>query len=69
MFKIIVVWELDFVEVMKMSKILNKDCNMSMKSSYCESLTHVHQIWISYDKLTLNLDNSLSQPHFGQVWG
>ncbi len=43
-FKIVIVWELDFVKVVKMSKILNKDCNFSTKSLYHESLSHAHQI-------------------------
>jgi hypothetical protein len=60
MFEIVVVWELDFVKIVRMSKNLNnKDYNMSMKSSYHESLTHAHQIWLSYDRPTLDLDGSL----------
>jgi hypothetical protein len=42
-FKIIMVWELDFVKIMRMSKKLNnKDCNLVTKPSYCESLRHAH---------------------------
>jgi hypothetical protein len=33
-FEIVVIWELDFVKICKMSKILNKDYNMSTKLSY-----------------------------------
>jgi hypothetical protein len=53
-------WELDFVEIVRMSKALNnKDCNLSMKLLYRESLSHMHQIWISYDRLTPELDGSM----------
>jgi hypothetical protein len=42
-FEIIVVWELDFVKIVKLPKILNnKDCNLSTKLSYHESLTHAY---------------------------
>jgi len=59
-FEIVIVWELNFVKIMKMSKNLNnKDSNMSMKSSYHESLTHAHQIWLSYSRPTPNLDGFL----------
>jgi hypothetical protein len=58
-FKIVIVWELDFVKIIRMLKKLNKDCNLSMKSSYHESLSHVHQIWISYDMPTPYLDGSM----------
>ncbi len=59
-FKIIVVFELDFVKIVKMSKFLNnKACNMSMNLSYHKSLSHVHWIWISYDRPTLDLDGSM----------
>jgi hypothetical protein len=30
-----------------------------MKLLYCENLTHVHQIWLSYDRPTLDVDGSL----------
>ncbi len=41
-FKIIIVWELDFVKIIRMSKNLNhKDCNLLMKLSYCENPSHV----------------------------
>jgi hypothetical protein len=33
-FEIVVVWELDFVKICKVSKIFNKDCNLSTKSLY-----------------------------------
>jgi hypothetical protein len=49
-FEIIIVWELDFVKLVKLSKNLNKDCNLSTKPSYHESLSHTHQIWISSDR-------------------
>jgi len=59
-FKIVVVWELDFVKIVTMSKILNnKDCKLSTKPLYCESLSHVCQIWISYDRPIPNLDGSM----------
>lgn len=47
-FQIVTMWELDFVKIIKMSKNLNKDCNLLTKSSYHESLSHAHRIWISY---------------------
>ncbi len=56
-YKIVVVWELDFVKIIRMSKILdNKDYNLSMKLLYHKSLSHAHQIWISYDRPTPDLD-------------
>jgi hypothetical protein len=59
-FKIVVVWELDFVKLIKMSKILNnKDCNMSMKPLYHKSISHARWIWISYDRPTPDLDGSM----------
>jgi len=43
-----------------MSKNLNnKDYNLSTKPLYCESLSHVCQIWISYDKPNPNLDATM----------
>jgi hypothetical protein len=60
MFKTIVVCELDFVKIMRMSKILNnKDCNLSTKLLCCESFTYVCQIWLSYDRLTPDVDGIL----------
>jgi hypothetical protein len=41
-FKIFVVWELDFIKIIRMLKNLNKDCNLSTKLSYCKSLSHAH---------------------------
>jgi hypothetical protein len=58
--KLSIVWELDFVKIVRMSKILNKkDCNLSTKSLYYESLSHACQIWISYDRPTPDLDGSM----------
>ncbi len=59
-FEIIIMWELDFVKIVRMSKNLNnKDCNLLTKPLYYESLSHACQIWISYDRPTLDLDGSM----------
>ncbi len=59
-FEIIVVWELDFVKIVRMLKFMNnKDCNLSTKPLYCESLSHLCRIWISYDRPTPDLDGSM----------
>ncbi len=50
-FEIIIVWELDFVKIVKMSKILkNKDYNLSTKPSYHEILTHAWSHTNMYQK-------------------
>ncbi len=59
-FEIVVVWELDFVKIIKMPKILNnKNCNLLTKPLYRESLSHTCRIWISYDRPTPDLDGSM----------
>jgi hypothetical protein len=53
------VWKLDFVKIVRMSKNLNKDYNLSTKPLYHENLTHGRRTWVSYDKPTPYLDGYL----------
>jgi hypothetical protein len=59
-FEIVIVCELDFEKIVRMSKILNnKDCSLLTKLSYHKSLSHVCWIWISYERPILDLDGSM----------
>jgi hypothetical protein len=50
-------WDIDFVRICKISKLLNKDCAMNMNPSYHKSLVYAWQIWDSCEKPLLNLDS------------
>jgi hypothetical protein len=48
-FQIIIVWDIDFINICILSKILNnKDYDLGMKPSYREKLVHTQRIWDAY---------------------
>jgi hypothetical protein len=56
-FQIIIVWDINFVKICNLSKVLNnKDSVLSMKPSYRKNLANVCQIWDVYEKSLPNLD-------------
>ncbi len=64
-FQIIVMWDMDFVRICNLSKILNnKDCDFGTKPSYKENLAHACRIWDAYEWPHPNLDVSLR--HFDE---
>jgi len=59
-FQIVVMWDIDFMRICKISKLFNnKDCAMNTNPSYRKSLVHARQIWDSYGRPLPNLDSSL----------
>jgi hypothetical protein len=58
-FKIVVMWDNNFVCLCKVSKILNnKHCGLATKMLYQENLGQVRKIWNIYKRPLLNLDTS-----------
>ncbi len=49
-------WDIDFVRICNLLKILNKDCDLGMKPSYREYLAHACRIWDAYQQPHSNLD-------------